>query len=454
MPWLERASHILSALRGSGLRVLAAAAALAAILLLRVAPLPAQEGEAASGPKIERIQIQGYRRFSSEDLAAVLGLRLGQAVNDSLLNAAASRLAQTGAFRDVSYEFSRRGDGWSVRFVVVEFPEFLPCVFDNLLWFEDADLIAAARARVSLFNGLLPEGNTAMQDQVIAALQQFLDAHHVAGSVAITPISRGLGAKPESYSIHVTDVPMPVLRVEVKGGPPDAVALGEATRGLVGSDYSRHFAVRVAETALTEAYQDEGYLQPKFSEPMPSFQDPAGKDASQGVIVRYLVTPGLRYSWAGVGWSGNHALTAEELTKLVAVLPGELARRNRTLAGWDEVREAFAHKGYITARLDPVPQFDDQTASVRFEVNLAEGPQFHMGELRVDDPSEKAAKELAAAWPLQRGAVFDAAAEKEFLRSGAGKALARAGVTSRQYRVERDLHHDTATVNVLIRTNQ
>jgi len=454
MPWLERASHILSNTRGSRLRVCAAAAGLAAIILPLVASLPAQQGKVANGPRIEHIQIQGLRKFSSEDLAAVLGLRPGQAVSDSLLDAAAARLAQTGAFRDVSYEYSRRADGWSVKFVVVEFPEFLPCVFDNFLWFEDADLIAAARARAPLFNGQLPEGSPAMQDQVIAALQQFLDAHHLPGTVAITPISRGLGAKPESYSIQVSGVPMPVLRVEVNGGPLDAAALGEATRGLIGPDYSRHFAVRVAETALTEAYQDEGYLQPKFSEPMPSLQDPAGKDASQGVMVRYLVTPGLRYSWAGVTWTGNRALTAEELAKLMTVLPGELARRNRTLAGWDAVREAFAHRGYITAELDAAPKFDDQVASVRFGVRIVEGPQFHMGELRVDDPSEKAAKELAAAWPIQRGQVFDAAAEKEFLRTGAGKALARAGVTRKEFTVERDLHSDTATVNVLIRSHQ
>jgi outer membrane protein assembly factor BamA len=227
-----------------------------------------------------------------------------------------------------------------------------------------------------------------------------------------------------------------------------------AAHGMVGTDYSRSFSVKVAETALTETYQNEGYLRPKFSEPVPAFQDPAGKDASQGVIVKYQATPGLRYSWAGVTWSGNQALAAAELTKLLLISPGEVARRDKTLLSWDVTRNALGRQGYLTAQVAPVPQYDDGAAAVHYNVQITEGPQFLMGDLRVDDPAEKVAQQLAAAWPLKRGQVYDAGAEKEFAQSGAPRALAHAGATRKSISIERDVHSDTRTVNVLVRTHQ
>ena len=433
--------------------VAAAAGGLAMLMPLKASP-PVRQASAVSGARIERIEIQGFRHFTSEEITAALGLRVGDAVSQGILEGAAERLSQTGGFRDVNFEYSQHANSWLVKFVVIEAPLFLPCTFDNFLWFADSELIAAAHARMPLFNGWLPEGSGAMQGQLIAALGEYLEVHHIAGPVSITPIFPGLGAKAVGYSIRINDVPMPVLRVVVTGGPLDPAALGEAEHGLIGHDYSRHFATRVAETALTEAYQDEGYLRAKFSEPMPAFQDPAGKDASQGIILRYQATSGPRYSWAGVSWTGNHAVAAEELTKLLLVLPGEPARRNRTLAGWDAVREAFGHRGYIAATLDPEPHYDDQASSVRFTVQIAEGQQYRMGELRVDDPSEGAAKQLAAAWPIARGQIYDVSAEKEFRRTGAPRALVRVGVTRKSFGVERDVHQDTATVNVLVRTSQ
>jgi len=352
----------------------------------------------------------------------------------------------------VTYKYRARSTSWEADLQVVEVTDFLPCTFDNFVWFSDAELNSVVRHEVPLFDGSLPVGK-GMQDELTAALDRYLHAHQIAGSTVVRP-GGALGGKLNVFVIGVSGVPMPVLRVDVTGGPLDAAALSGATHGLVGNGYSRRSSTLVAQTALTETYQDEGYLQPKFSEPMPAFQDPAGKDASQGIVVKYQVTPGLRYSWAGVTWSGNQALTSADLTKLLGISPGEIAGRKKTLAGWDAARDAFGRHGYLTLALSPVPHYDDRAASVQFAVQISEGPQFLMGDLRVDDPAEKVAQQLAAAWILNRGQVYDIGAEKEFIRSSAGKALAHAGATRKGVSIERDLHPDTRTVNVLVRTAQ
>jgi outer membrane protein assembly factor BamA len=444
---------LLGALLPSGsIRLLGAACGLVALLVFPASAPGARQQAAGGGPKIGQIRVKGNHHFTEQQIVTASGLHAGDAASQRTLDEAASRLAKTGAFTDVTYQYRARGGSWEADFQVTEAPSFLPCTFDNFLWFSDTELIAAVQRSVPLFDGFLPEGR-GMQNEVVAALDAFLDAHHLPGSTAVRP-ALGINHQLAGFLVLVSDVPMPVVRVDVAGGPLDAAALSEATRGLLEHDYSRHTSALVAHTALTEAYQDEGYLQPKFSEPMPAFEDASGKDTSKGVVVKFTAKPGPRYSWAGVTWAGNQALSGPELTKLLALSSGEIARRNKTLEGWQSAREAFGHLGYITAQVKATPNYDDRAATVRYDVQVTEGPQFVMGELRVDDPSPKAAAELAASWPLQRGQTYDLAAEKEFLDTGALKALAHAGFTRKSLSVERDIHRNTRSVDVLLRTNQ
>jgi len=430
----------------------ARAGGLAALLLSLALAVQAQQGADASHPKIGQIRVIGNHRFTQEQIVAASGLRVGEPAIERRLDEAAARLAKTGAFTEVTYKYRARSTSWEADLQVVEVADFLPCTFDNFVWFSDAELNSAVRHEEPLFDGSLPVGR-GMQDEVTAALDRYLRAHQIAGSTVVRP-AIDLSRKVAGFVILVSDVSMPVLRVDVTGGPLEAAAFSGATHGLVGNGYSRRSSTLVAQTALTETYQDEGYLQPKFSEPTAAFQDPAGKDASQGIIVKYEVTPGLRYSWAAVTWSGNQALAATELTKFLLISPGEVARRDKTLLSWDATRNALGRKGYLTAQLAPVPQYDDGAATVHYDVQITEGTQFLMGDLRVDDPAEKVAQQLAAAWPLRRGQVYDVGAEKEFVQSIAPKAVAHAGATRKGMSIERDLRRDTHTVNVLLRTIQ
>jgi outer membrane protein assembly factor BamA len=415
--------------------------------------LAAGQGAATGGPTIGQIHVTGNHRFSAGQIIAASGLRQGAPASQRALEQAASRLSQTGAFSDVGYQYRALGETWDAEFQVAEAPRFVPCTFDNFLWFSDAELLSAVSRDVPLFDGFLPEGG-GMQQEVTAALDKWLRAHQIPGSTIVRPVVDFYRHKLTGYLLRVTGVPMPVVEVQVAGGPFDAAAIRQVARGILDADYSRHSTQEWQQTALVEAFQNEGYLQPRFSEPVVAPRDASGKDLARGVNIKFTATPGPRYSWAGVLWEGNQALSVPELTKLLKLSPGQIARRDKTLQGWDAVHQDYGHRGYLTADVKAVPNYDDRAATVRYDVQITEGPQFVMGELRVDDPSPKVAEVLTAAWPLAQGRIYDVAAEKEFLRTGVGKALAHAGVTRKGLNAERDLHPDTRTVNVLLRTYQ
>jgi len=423
--------------------------ALAPVLLLISPSLAGQQTQAPSGPTIGQIHVTGNHHFPAEKIIAASGLRSGAPASKSALDEAASLLGKTGAFSEVGYQYRLRGAFWDAEFQVVEATRFAPCSFDNFLWFSDADLLSAVARDVPLFDGALPEGG-GMSDEISAALDRFLHAHQMPGSVAVRP-SFDQNRKLTAYSFHISGVPMPVLGVQVTGGPLDDAAISQAARGIVDHDYSRSASRALAQTGLTMAYQDEGYWQPIFSEPAPVFRDPAGKDASQGVMVTYSVSPGLRYTWAGASWSGTQSLTAEQLNKLVLLSPGDIARRKLAEESWDAVRPALARYGFLTAATVATPQFDDKTAAVHFNVLIQEGPQFRMGELRVDDPSERVVQIITSAWPLERGQIFDLDAAKEFGRKLSPSTRALVSRADKRMAVRQDLDLRTNTVNVLIK---
>src|SRR2546426_8083887 len=77
-----------------------------------VAPQQSAPAQSAPGPKgkIIAINATGSRRYPSGQIAAVSGLRVGDAAGREELQAAADRLAQLGPFAKAGYRFSSRGE--------------------------------------------------------------------------------------------------------------------------------------------------------------------------------------------------------------------------------------------------------------------------------------------------------------------------------------------------------
>jgi len=419
----------------------------ALVALLLLAPCALVAGQ--NGPTMGQIRVTGNHRFTAKQIIAASGLRPGTPASQQVLDHAAQRLSQTGAFSDLVYQYRSRGGTWDAELHVTEAAGFVPCIFDNFIWFSDAQLKAAVARDVPLFDGSLPE-TQGMQQEVTAALDRWLHAHQIPATTVVRPLVNFYTHKMIGILLRVSGMPMPVKDVQVAGGPLDAAAIRELAPGILVSDYSRHSAQVWTDTTLTEAFQDLGYLQPRFSEPSVATIDPAGKDPSQGVILRFTATPGLRYTWAGVTWTGNQTVTSEELTKLLQLSPGEVARRDRAVASWDAVQHAFGRQGYLTAGVNPVPNYDDRAATVHYDVQITRGPQFTMGDLVVDDPSEKVVQMVSAAWKLKPGDVYNVDLEKESLTE-VGIAQAHAGRADKKLVFHRSLDSDTRTVSVLVK---
>jgi outer membrane protein insertion porin family len=166
--------------------------------------------------------------------------------------------------------------------------------------------------------------------------------------------------------------------------------------------------------------------------------------------VHVQIDAGAEYSWGGVTWTGNSALSAAELNGLVTYKPGDPTNGTKIQALWNGVTDAYGHKGYLDAVVDPEPRFDDAAHRVNYVVVVVEGPQYKMGNLVLSGLSLEGEKRIRNAWALAPGVVFDQTFFDQFIDSGAKNSFT--GIPYQYDRIDHFLDKDptAGTVNVML----
>jgi outer membrane protein insertion porin family len=416
-------------------------------MLIANALLVAQTSPAGKTYTLSGVIVSGAKRFTQEQLISASGLKKGQQIDLPGIDAAADRLFKTGALANISYTYRTAGTSIEVQFKLAEASKFFPCIYDNFVWFNDQELTAAVRRNVPLFDGSLPVGGE-LPNQVTEELERFLQEHSIKSGVTALMASRKKGEPPSVYEVRVSDISIPVASVTVQVGPLGPEALAKATHVLTAADYSRSVAHGAGQIGLTEAYGDEGYLQAKFSEPQILMKDPAGRNASLGVMITYKVEAGPLYIWSGIAWSGNRAVPDAELTRVTGFKLGDVARTDKLEWAWVDVQGRYGKDGYLGAQVEATPEFDVAQHQVHFQGKVVEGAQYYMGEFSARGVPEIMANKLKAAWRLREGQLYDTSYEDTFQHHDMTEVM-RASATSRfTVTLHRKLDMQNHVVNV------
>src|ERR1041384_5031502 len=138
------------------------------------------------GARLQKVEVTGVKRMTADQIITLSGLQIGQAVDGTVLDAAANKMMQSGLFRRLGYRVRNTQDGAIVTFNIEESAVSLPVVFENFVWFTDDEILAAVRQDVPFFNGTAPAtGDTS--DKIAAALQRLLASRNINGRVEYLP---------------------------------------------------------------------------------------------------------------------------------------------------------------------------------------------------------------------------------------------------------------------------
>lgn len=364
----------------------------------------AQSAPSGSG-KIASVDGTGSTKFSSDQIAIASGLKAGDSVTKEDLQAAANRLAQIGIFSNVSFHYDTKDGGVHLHLEVQDAPT-APVEYDNFPWFTNDELTAGIRAEFPFFDGTAPQQGS-MLDAMAADLQKLLPQKGAHGTV-------------QHALLHRPDDSGMFMQFSLVGGSVklDALKFGDelATTSpelkvrlsdLVGGAYSRLAIEMFAFEQVRPVYLAAGHLKVAFGEPQATLGPAAGTVAPIGLTATLPITTGPLYHWGGITWSGNSALSTTGLNSTVKLAANATADGNQIQALWLTIAQEYSRIGYLDAKVDAQPQYDDTAGKVSYRVEITEGPQFHMGQLIVTGLSVEAEKKLRDAWTLHPGAVFD-----------------------------------------------
>jgi outer membrane protein assembly factor BamA len=398
--------------------------------------------------RLESVLVAGSMRFTSEQISAAIGLHTGVTVGRDELQGAADKLAALGLFSNIQYKFSTVGDGVKVTYQVSDVPA-LPVTFDNFPWLTDEELSAGLKSSGILFDGGAPLKGTIL-DQMSAALEKLLDAHdvhaRVAHEVATLPVTN---QSVQQFRAENTELTIQKIDFSDPLAQNDRV-VQERTADLLGKPYSRSRVELFEFEQVRPVYLAHAYLKVEFGRPVASFTSKPANPLSGPLVIAAPINVGVPYIWHGVEWHGNDSMTAQDLNRFCALLPGDAADGNKIQSFWETARAAYAQLGYLDAALNPVPQFNEVTKRVTYEVTVTEGQQYHMGKLVLTGLSVEGDRRLRKAWNIAPGAVFDKSIYDDFVNTGIKNAFV--GLPVHYEKIGRFLQLDpqNAKVDVLL----
>jgi outer membrane protein insertion porin family len=369
-----------------------------------------------TGRKIAAIQTEGLQTLTTETVIASSGLKIGEGFSVEAVDAAAQRLLDSGLFKRVAYRTRNAGANVTITFQLEEAKgQLSPVVFDNFIWFSDEELAAAIKREVPSFNGSAPDiGNT--NELITKALQNLLAERKLPGQVEHNMTEHG-------HLYQVTGVPMRICTLHFPGAQsvPEQKLI-EATRSSMDLEYSRQSAMTFPKFGLYPIYREVGHLRASFGLPVVK---PDKNEDCEGVDLTIPVNEGAVYLWTKAEWSGNQVLSPKELDDALGMRPGEVANGKKFDKGLSDVRQAYGKRGYIEARVDPTPEFDEGAPKVTFKIAVNEGPQYRMGTVEFKGVSPVDAALLAEKWTLKSGEVYDRTYTARFFRVDASEIMSR-----------------------------
>lgn len=347
-----------------------------------------------------RVVVAGSERYGQNDLVHATGLSPNSDVSMDDLQQAANRIGSCGAFSSVQFEYKAANgprDSVEADFKVKDAEKYLPVVFENLVWYSDAELQRALHETVPLFNGSLPLSGT-LPDDLKAAIGRLQTSRSLPAEISYM-LAGDMGQTPSFYRFKVDNANLRIKDFRFSGTdhmPPDA--LGKAVAAARGSEYMRTNVAKLASTSLLSLYGEHGYLQVAIRDIQPSLEDGA-------VVISVSVSEGAQYRLAGYTWSGNSLVSGGELSRNITLKAGETVDSRKLAHDLAQARKLFLKFGREAAVITPLPAFANDSVTYVFAVK--EGDLYRMGELDIEGFDPDLAGKLKASWKLAPGTPYD-----------------------------------------------
>ncbi|MGA8537942.1 MAG: POTRA domain-containing protein [Terriglobales bacterium] len=198
------------------------------------------------------------------------------------------------------------------------------------------------------------------------------------------------------------------------------------------------------EELVRSSFQDRGYFAAAVKSLDTKTVDPLAQP--KHVTVEADIVEGPQYNLAEIRFVGNHAFGTAKLRTAFAFKKGDLFTRDKVASGLERLRRLYAPLGFRD--LIFIPDTESLAdATIVLTVTFREGPQYHMGKLRVF-ANKEVADRLQGEWRLRKGAVFDLSYPDKYI--DANRSLLPAGFSRSDLRLARNCPDALIEVDLIV----
>lgn len=213
---------------------------------------------------------------------------------------------------------------------------------------------------------------------------------------------------------HRTDLKAGVLISEVIFDGPVNVSSSELSTiksHLAGACFDEQDDI--IEQSVRNAFAEHGFAQAEVKSLTLKASDALA--VPKPVTLTTEIDEGPLYHVGEITFVGNHAFSAAKLRAAFPIKKGAVYQRSKIVSGLAAIRKLYAPRGYNDVIFVPGIEFSS-TATTALTIEVTEGPQYRMGELKVYAKKE-IADQLVSQWHLREGAVFNLTYPQTFIEA-------------------------------------
>jgi len=377
--------------------------------LLAILAAPASTQVRTTPFPISTITVTGNANYSEQQILAVAGLKLGQRVTVKDFEAARDRLAASGVFEKISFQYGPApgGKGYAVTFEVFEAGPFFPVHFEELPAAPE-ELRGVLQRSDPLFGEKIPATERVL-NRYVKALEEHLSTRGFKEPLAARVLTTDSG---ETAVVFLPAAgPLPVAQVKFTGNEvlPTAALATAVNAVAIGMPYQETRFRQVLETNLRPLYEARGRVRVAFVEVK---TEPA-KDV-QGLIVTVRMTEGASYNLGQVRIE-SPAAAEDGLQKIAGLRSGDVANFQQVQAALGRLEQRHREEGYMQAAARAERSIDDQKLTVDLTIRIEPGPQYTFGALTIEGLDLHGEDAVRKLWTLKPGQRFNAGYPDYFL---------------------------------------
>jgi outer membrane protein assembly factor BamA len=376
-------------------------------LLCAVLLLSRIQGQEAAFP-LESVSLEGTI-VSKQVVLEIAGLRIGSPIGQAAIEAACSKLKESGLFESIVYRYAPGPKhGYALTLTVAD-PKSLSAAAIDFPGIDDKEPWQWLVSQFPAFDRKVP-GNDSAQQFIAKKLEERfsgkLDGQHVVARMEADLASRKtiVSFQPET---------LPRIASMTFTGQHDMTA--EELTGLLQNFVAdqgytdRHFRDAV-EMNLRRAYEERGMYRVRF----PSVT--SRKAAASTVIVTTAVEEGPKFTLGDVELVGDK-LPVEAMLKAAKFKKGKVANWTEIQNGIWELERPLKRTGYFdaVAKAERVLHDDQRVLDIRIPFYM--GPFYHFGQLHITGLTAALESQARKMWKLQPGDPFDYDYPRDFFRA-------------------------------------